>query len=1716
MLTLNGYTIEGIIHRGRETTIYRGVRDSDGFPVAIKVSARPIPTPRDRARLRYEYELLREIEQPGVVRALSLENNAKGLALILERLSGLPLDQHLQQSPPTVRQSLDLAIAMTVAIAAVHSRNVVHKDLKPHHLFLDPTTGSITLLDFGIATRLGQVAAQSQSPSGLEGTLAYLSPEQTGRVNLSPDRRSDLYSFGVLLYELFTGVLPFTSIDPMELLYSHVARRALVPHARNPQIPEALSAIIMKLLAKAPEERYQSVLGLRADLVECARLMDQNGRSPFTMTLGSRDFPYDLQLSRKLYGRSKEREQFHQHFHKVRGGGSALVLLSGYSGVGKSALLAELQKEVLLHNGLSGSGKFDPLHRNTPYSSVAHALRELLQQILALDPAAMAIWQQRISTALGPSASSLMTIIPELGTLLGPLPIAAELGPAESQNRFDIAVDALIRALCQSGQPLLISLDDLQWADPASLRLIQVLFSQSAPRGLMLVGSYRDNEVDESHPLQITRAALLREGVQVTEIKIQPLHFEDLETLIADSLRLPLDQVEPLARCVFDKTQGNPFFASQFLSALYRDGLLVFSMDHQRWQWNQAEITQRNVTDNVVEFMAARLKLLSPSTQQLIKLAACIGHEFGLGVLSRIAEQPVERIIGCLHEALREGIIQPLSSEHRYLGLMEEEPQVSASASYRFIHDRVSEAAYNLIPEEQRAAIRLRIGRLLLPDLQNNAAQPDDGSRLFAIVNHLNHGRTLLTDSAEQSGLANLNRLAAERARQGAAFPTAAEYYQIALELLEQSGTEDQEDLHIQLLQGFAESESLCGRFEVAEQCFQRIDTLAPTVLSRAKSTCLRLKLYQVAGRYREGVQLAERALKELHISLPSTNEEINAAIAAEVAEIPRNMRDRQIEDLLNAPLIHDPSIQISIDLLSNAAPCAYIGQPEAFPYIALKMLNLSLQHGNTPESCFAYSAYGLMLIAAFGDIDSGFRFSEMSIQLNEKLNDISKKGTLLHIHGDHINFWKKHIRTDLPLLDRAFIACQQAGDYVYANYVAFESIWQVFEVGIPLEEAFTDSERFARFSKKTRNEAVYQTIRMEQQFLRCLMGKTEKTLELNESDFDLAACRKVISDAGFGCGIAFGHIIDLLLAYFKDDLITARQAIRATLPHLGAVMAMPIEATFHFYRALTAARSLSDSEHPVSAEERAESQNALQVDLEKLARWAMASPETFEAKYRIARAESLRLRGDVLAALTEYDAAITAAEASGFPHYAALACELAGRCLLAVRRSRPASFYLTLAQRHLSQWGATALVAQVESVLAPIRQHLSLFSTESAIEGNLTDTAGSTSQEVTEKLLDVASVLKAAQAIASEIEMKRLLEQVMGIALTNSGAQRCVLLLSRTVSEGSPQSSGSPKLQIVAIAAVDPDEVQVGLSIPLEQQAMILASSVVGFVANTRETLTLSNPHQDARFASDSYLKEKQPRSLLCMPLLHQNKLTGAMYLENGIVRDIFTRERIELVRLLAAQVASALENARLYEQVRTTSMQVQAANARLEAEVAVRTSELHELNQRLERRSRELDAINQTLQLELAERRRNEQERVDLQEKIIRNQQARLQEMATPLIPISPEIVVMPIIGTVDEERASQVLDIALRGVSQSHAQFVILDITGLRHVDTSVAGSLLRTARALQLLGAVAIITGIRAEVAQTLVSLGIELRDIVCLSQLQGGIAYAQRQLGRSHR
>jgi predicted ATPase/GAF domain-containing protein len=1633
-------------------------------------------------------------------------------------LPGLPLDQYLTRTRPGLREGLRIAVAIAETLGHVHSRSIVHKDIKPHHVLYEPHSGAVRLVDFGIASWLEIEAHASHGPEGLEGTLAYLSPEQTGRVNLAVDRRSDLYSLGVLLYELFTGALPFGSIDPLELIYSHLARSPIPPAVRAAEVPEAVSAIIMKLLAKAPEERYQSAYGLAADLKTCLRqLEDTAAIAPFA--IGTRDFSYELRLPHKLFGRERERAALLAAYERVREGAAELVLIAGYSGVGKTALVHEVRKALAQSGGMFAAGKFDQLNRNLPYASLIHALRALLQQVLAQTPDTVEQWRQRLRSMLGPSTAVLAELLPELVSLLGAQPSPIPLGPTELQNRFDAAIEGFVRAFCVSGRPLVLLLDDLQWADTASLRLLQMLFGQGGPGGLLLVGSYRNNEVDESHPLRIAIEALRRDGAPLREMVLEPLVLADLTELLAETLYRPAAEVEPLVQVVFDKTRGNPFFVGQFLQSLYRDGLLAFAPTHERWEWQLAAIRERDVTDNVVVFMAEQLQRLPATAMQALRLAACIGFEFELHLLAVLCELSPAETAQALQEPLRQSLIRPLDAAYRYAAYAV--PPADGSdgerVNYRFLHDRVQQAAYSLIPPAERPALRLRIGRQLWSQL----GPAEQEERLFDIVNHLNLGRELIQDPAERRQLAALNRRAGERARAGAAFAVAAEYFAIGMSLLgDEEAVAATDELWAPLLLGAAESESLCGQFERAEGRFALFERLAPQPLERARATCLRLKLYQVAGRYREGVVLAAQALSALGLELPTAAADAQAAMGAEVAAVRGNLAERRIADLVDAPEVADPRMRLIIELLVNAAPCAYIGQPEAFPLIALKMVNLSLQHGNTPASCFAYSVYGFMLVAVFDDAEAGYRFSEMSIRLNEKFGDLSLRGTLLHLHGDHINFWYHHIRTDLPILEQAFVCCQQVGDYVYANYLAFETLWQLFEIGGTLDEVLAASGRYLSFSRKSHNEAVLQTIRLEQRFFSCLMdaespgmapASPRVRLQLAAEGFDPAQCLEIINKASFGCGTAFFHIIELILAYLNDEPLAALAAARTVEPTLGAVMAMPIESTFHFFRALALAAVLPECN---DAAQRESWQELLTRDLGRLKRWAEHCPETFRAKYLLAQAEAMRARGDGLLALAVYDDAIAAASQSEFVHYEALAYTLAGRCYRALGRGRPAALYLECGLRLWQRWGARALVARMDAELEALRPLLAGVRPAPAPTPAPGSEPSPTLHDITNRLLDVTTVLRTAQAIASEIQMHRLLEQVLHIILTNSGAQRCILALA-TRDEAAP-SDAHPQLTIVGIAQGDPASVRAGLAQPLDPQSKEAPARLLTLVARLREAIFVSEPHTDQRFASDAYLSVHKPRSVLCLPLLHQNWLSGVLYLENTAVRDAFTSERIELLRLLCAQVAIALENARLYERLRDTSGQLAAANQRLEAEVAARIAELHEANQRLVRRTSDLDAVNHQLKNELAERQRAEHERAELQEQIIIGQKARLAEMATPIIPISPEILIMPIIGTVDSERAALILETALTGVEHHHAQIVIIDITGLRHVDTAVANTLLRAARALQLLGARAILTGIRAEVAQTMIGLGIDLGNVASLANLQSGIAFAYRQIGRGGR
>jgi anti-anti-sigma factor len=1689
MLTLGQYEIVESIHEGPEHILYRGTLIEDGAPVVIKLPRSSPQTPRDLAKLQHEYTILREIDVPGVVKALALEKYSNGMALVLEAIPGRTLDALLADRRLEPAAALRIAVAIAAILEGVHGQGIVHKDIKPSNIVVHRDTSQACLIDFGLATRLSRETQRPVSPDALEGTLAYLSPEQTGRMNRAMDRRTDLYSFGVTLYQMLTGALPFTGADPVELVHSHIARIPAAPHEVDAAIPAAVSDVVMRLMAKAPEDRYQSAYGVKADLLECLKQLDATG-TVARFPLGRHDTDGSLRIPQKLYGRAAEERALLDAFGRVSEGSAELLLVSGYSGIGKSALVHEIHKSIARQGGYFIAGKFDQLNRNVPYAPVTHAFRDLVRQILGERADKLALRREELQRAFGANGQVLVDLIPELELIIGLQPAVPELGPTESQNRFNLVFSSFVRVFTGSGSPLVLFLDDLQWADPGSLKLLQILLSDPERRHLLILGAYRDNEVGPAHPLMLTREALKKEGTALTEIQLLPLGVLDLRDLLADALSVPIERAEPLARAVFRKTQGNPFFVTQFMIALHKDGLLRFDREIGGWAWDLAAVQGSEVTGNVVDFMAAKIRLYGPATQHALKLAACIGHEFDLRTLSIVHDRPPAEAAAALWQAVEDGLIVPMNVDYRFIHHAPTAAGAPQGAdgpidvSYRFLHDRVQQAAYSLIEDARKAETHLIIGRLLLAGGLERVR--DEVS--FDTVNHLNAGAAGIRDPGERLTLAGLNLAAGKKAKSATAYEAAAAYVEAGVALLSDAAWSESYPLCFALHSERAECEYLCGRFERAEGTVRLLLENARSNLDSASILVLQMKLYQVAGRYDEGVTIGQRALGLFGITLPDTDAAVQEATGLEVEEIRRSMAGRSIGGLLDAPLMTDPDQRAVMRILVNVMPCAYIGRPKVFPFFALKGVNLSLRHGNTEESCFAYSVYGFMLVAVFGDIPGGFQFSEMSIQLNEKFGDSTLKGTLLHLHGDHVNFWSKHIRTDFPILERAFRACLEVGDLVYAGFLAFETVWQAVERGDALDDVRRFSERYAAFARESKNEAVYQTIRMQQQLLSCLEGSTRGDTSLDDDGFDEQACLALVTQASFGCGVAFYHIIKLILFYTHERYEEALASALAVRDVLGAVMAMPIEATYSFYYALALAARRAEAG---SAQERAD-RALLQEHLAKLALWAEHCPENFEHKALLVCAEVARIEGRPLDAEELYDRAILSAQKNEFPQYQALASELAGRFYEERGRAFIAPAYVGAAYYGYLQWGAQAKARRI----AASYPQLAVGAARS-IPPDRSDSSTSTATQRRGMgaVVDVATVVRLGQALATEIELDRVLDQLMRIVLQNAGGRRGLLFL---------EQQGT--LHLAAEISVDPDIVRVGMKIPLEERAD-LPLTVIQYVSRTREVVVVGDIRSDPRFAADPAITERRIESVLCLALLSRRRLSGVLYLENDLTKDAFSPERVQFLDILCSHAVTAVENAVLYSHVLEVSAALQRSNERLEKDVAERTEDLRETNTRLVR--------------ELAEREQAERARASLQEEVIRMQAVLLAELSTPLIPITDAIMVMPLIGTLDDRRARLIMETVLDGAQANRAKVVILDITGITEVGSAVAGALLGTARALRMLGAQAVLTGVSPAVAQTLVGLGVELRGLITCGDLQSGISYALRltggaQLTRAHR
>ena len=1619
MLNLPGYKITQTLSSGVKTTIYRGIREADQKLAIVKVLTEEYPPLEEIARLRQEYIITQQIKSENIVKSYSLEIHQNSYALILEDVKGKSLKELLDEGELRLREILRIAISLAETLGDLHQIPVLHKDIKCSNIIVNDDTGQVKITDFGIASQLTRETPRISNPKLLEGTLAYMSPEQTGRMNRAIDYRTDYYALGATLYEMLTGQVPFVTNDPMELVHCHLAKKPIPPSDLNLDIPEAVSDITMKLMAKTAEDRYQSPAGLKYDLEKCLNQLQTNGTIE-NFPLGERDRGSQLLIPEKLYGREQEVAAILDAFDRVSGmggsglvtdggsglvtdggsglvtdggsglvtdggsglvtdggsglvtdggsglvtdggsglvtdGGSGLVtdgtdkgkgwvadgtdkgrgegksvngpraemlLVSGYSGIGKTAIVNEVHKPIVRARGYFIAGKFDQFQRDIPYAALIQAFTKLVRQILTESSEQIAVWKARLLEALGSNGQAIVDVIPELELIVGKQPDLPKLGPTESQNRFNRLFQQFIGIFTQKEHPLVLFLDDLQWADSASLKLLELLMADPERQYMLLIGAYRDNEVSPTHPLVSTLERIQESRAAIGNINVGPLQDYHVRELLADTLAeedkpetVPIrsarrrskgSPVKLLADLLFQKTQGNPFFLSQLLKTLYEENLLLYDAGSNSWKWDIEEIQTVGIADyGIVELIGRNLQKLPAETQNLLKLAACIGNQFNLEVLAVAAEKSQTIAAAYLWEALQAGTILPLSDNYKVplvLGDTEtERPELrDVHVDYKFLHDRVQQAAYSLIPEAEKKETHLRIGQLLLEE----TTPEERKENIFALVNQLNYGTDLLEEAWEKEELAELNLTAGQKAKASAAYEASFNYLEVGLGLLAadswQSNYELSRELHVEAL----EAAYLNGNFDRATTLAEVGEQEANNLLDKVRVSELKMPMYVAQNQIQKALDTGLSVLDMLEVSL---------------AENPPN--DLVVEDCYDLPEMSDTYKLAAVRILMTLIVPAYIMNQEVLlGTLVFTIIDLSLLYGNASSSAFGgYCMYGVILCDSLVEIEEGYRYGKLAVRLLNKFADTSIKVKVTCEYNGYIRYCKEHIRETMEPLQDTVVMGLECGDLEFAGYASIVYCSHLTCSGEHLELVAQKSGEYGDWLQRLKQEYSVVFARIWQQMALNLLGQAKDKRQLSGTALNEAQVLPVLRETNNATGLFWVAIAKIILLYLFKEAAGAVLEAREAEQHAHGCTGMLVVPEHNFYYSLALLAQYQNADE----KEQQESLEQVAANQEKMKILASHAPMNFQHKYDLVEAEKARVLGDEVAAIDNYDRAIAGARKERFTQEEAIANELAGEFHLGLGRESIGKFYIIEAYYTYVRWGA---IAKVEDLEERYPQFLSRIkaSTPDAFEVTRTATMKTTTAG-SSGVLDFPSILKASQAISGEIVLDKLLKTLIEIAIENAGAQLGILVLKR-----------EEQMVVEAVGMVgdrDGIEDMYGICDSDNQSEYIsticaarnlddnevLPLSAINYVARTQKEVVLNNATvSGSAFASDPYIQKNQVKSILCAPIIDRGQFIGIIYLENNLIEGAFTSDRVKVLNLLCSQAAISLQNARLYENLK------------------------------------------------------------------------------------------------------------------------------------------------------------------------------------------------------
>jgi predicted ATPase/two-component sensor histidine kinase len=1358
----------------------------------------------------------------------------------------VPLSALLQQTLPLERK-LSIAIGICEALTQFHARGFIHRDIKPSSILVAPDSCAVSLVGSELALQARRRRQAPEPPEMIVGTLAYMAPEQTGRMNRSVDARSDLYALGVVLYRMLVGELPFSAVEPMELVHCHIARAPVPPCERCPELPEMVSAVVMKLLAKVAEDRYQTAAGASADLARCLTYEQ-------TFALGMHDITDRLLIPEKLYGREGEIRALLDAFDGVVSSGRpTLMLVSGYSGVGKSSVVNELHKALVPPRGLFAAGKFDQYRRGIPYVTLAQAFQGLIRMLLAAPEPRLEHFREALRAALGEYGQLVVNLIPELERVIGAQPPVPELAAKDMQNVFEQVIRRFIAVFARPEHPLALFLDDLQWLDAATLELLSHLLLHEEVKHLFLVGAYRDNEVGPDHPLTRKLAALRTAGADVQEIVLAPLTLADVAILTRDALRT--DDADELAAMLHRKTGGNPFFMIQFLTTLADDGLLTFDASARRFRWDLTRIASKGFTDNVVALMIERITRLPLETQNAMHILACVGNAARVTTLSRVLD---------LSELSLHGVLRPA---------VEAELLTHQFGGYAFLHDRIQEAAYAFVGEAERPGVHLRIGRLLAA---STPAHKLDES-VFELVSQLNRGSVLVTDQAELDHFAALNLRAGRRSKGVVAHATAIGLLSMGESQLGPAGWERRRELAFALSFELAESQFLSGDIVPAEQRLASLADRASDLPELSAVTCVQISLFMTLAQADRAVEAALRYLKRAGMQFPlrPSVEQANEAYAA----MWRALAGREIEQLSELPEAHDADLRATLEVLAAILPPAWFLDPLLPILLMTQIVNLSIEHGNCPASCYGYVMVGMKIGPHFGDYESAYRFAKLGHELVERPGFGRFKPGVYLTFGMFVKPWTRGLDGSIELIMRGFDEAERIGDLTFAVYILCGVDSSLLYRGAPLAECERASRRALDYARKVGFTFVATLVQTKLQLSRMLQGHTVRAGSLDDADFDEQTFEQTFGPHSIMALPMCWYWIRRQQAHLLVGQSAEALAVAKRAGPLVWVSASFIEyAEHHFYAALARAACHDAADAATKAELRAE----LAANVHQLEVWGALEPLTHGGRALLAAAELARVDGRTSAALELYEQAIDSARRHGGSIVLAVCFEHAARFHAWRGFDRLAAAYLHEARECYRDLGAVVKVEQLEA------RHITLGpeSATPTIQAPLAQ-------------LEVTTVVKAAQALASESVLQDLMVTFMRLATEHSGAERALLLLPRADGE----------LRMEAEARTLADGLRVERRGSGEDDALALPRSVLDYALRSGARVSLDDATRAELFAGDAYITQQRPRAVLCLPLINRTRLAGVLYLENKVASHAFRQSGIAVLEVLASLAAIALD---------------------------------------------------------------------------------------------------------------------------------------------------------------------------------------------------------------